>query len=305
MQLVLASTDPSSTQRPDTDAQDYDRPFESRNPLGKCGEMTTSIALLPLPLAACAAMFLGAAVSCLGLLAMHRLLPHGIRSAHNDVAGFLLATVGVIYAVLLAFIAVAVWQSFGQAEDLVQTEANLVGNLYRDTSALPDPAAAALRNDLFIYAETVVQDEWPQLYIGRLDDTSGWQLLDRFHTTLFGIHSENQALTLLQADMGRTLNQLYDARRGRFHVANTSLPAILWWNLGGGAVILVGFTYLFGVPSFKMHVSMVGLLGAMIGLILALILLLNKPFQGRSHVSVEPFERLVHSVESMAYPRKQ
>jgi hypothetical protein len=58
------------------------------------------------------------------------------------------------------------------------------------------------------------------------------------------------------------------------------------------------------VPNLKMHVSMVALLGALIGLVLALILLLNKPFQGRSHVSVEPFEQLVRSVESMAYPRR-
>jgi hypothetical protein len=266
--------------------------------------MTTHLALLPPPTAACTAMLLGAAVSCSGLLLVHRFLPHGIRSAHNDVAGFVLAIVGVIYAVLLAFIAVAVWQSFGQAEDLVETEANLVGNLYRDTSALPEPAAASLRNDLFVYAETVVQDEWPELSAGRIDESSGWQLLDRFHTTLFEIRTDNQALTLLQADMGRTLNQLYDARRGRFHVAGASLPTILWCNLIGGAVILVGFTYLFGAPNLKMHLSMVALLGAMIGLILALVLLLNKPFQGRSHVSVQPFERLVSSVESMAYPRK-
>ena len=266
--------------------------------------MTINLALLPPSLAACAAMLLGAAASCAGLLTVHRVLPHGIRSAHNDVAGFVLAIVGVIYAVLLAFIAVAVWQSFGQAEDLVQTEANLVGNLYRDTSALPEPAAATLRNDLFVYAETVVQDEWPELSAGHIDDASGWQLLDRFHTTLFGIRTENQALILLQADMGQTLNRLYDARRGRFHVASATLPSILWWNLVGGAVILIGFTYLFGVPNLTMHVSMVALLGALIGLILALILVLNKPFQGRSHVSVEPFERLVRSVESMAYPRK-
>jgi ABC-type multidrug transport system fused ATPase/permease subunit len=264
----------------------------------------TTLALLPPPLAAIAAMLLGAGVPSLGLLAVHRFIPHAIRSVHNDVAGFVLAIVGVIYAVLLAFIAVAVWQSFGQAEDLVQTEANLVGNLYRDTSALPEPAASSLRNDLFVYAETVVQDEWPELSAGRLDDAAGWQLLDRFHTTLFGIRTENQSITLLQADMGSRLDRLYDARRGRFHVANASLPSILWWNLVGGAVILMGFTYLFGVPNLQMHVAMVALLGALIGLVLALILLLNKPFEGRSHVSVEPFEKLVHSVESMAYPRR-
>jgi hypothetical protein len=48
------------------------------------------------------------------------------------VSGFTFATVGVIYAVLLAFVAVAVWQNFAQTDNQVQTEANLVGDLYRD-----------------------------------------------------------------------------------------------------------------------------------------------------------------------------
>ena len=102
--------------------------------------------------------------------------------------------------------------------------------------------------------------------------------------------------------MVRTLNQLYDARRGRFHAAIATLPAILWWNLLVGAVILMLFTYLFGVPHLLMHVSMVSLLGALIGLVLLLIVLLSNPFRGRSHVSVEPFNHLVRSVETMSYP---
>jgi len=97
---------------------------------------------------------------CWGL---NRILPHPIRSTHNDVSGFILAIVGVISAVLLAFIAVAVWQNFAQVDNLVLTEANLAGDLYRDTAALPDPMASALRDSVFVYAEVAVQDEWPAL----------------------------------------------------------------------------------------------------------------------------------------------
>ena len=89
----------------------------------------------------------------------------------------------MIYAVLLAFIAVAVWEDFRKADALVQTEANLVGNLYRDTVGLPDPLATGLRHTLFVYAETVVQDEWPALS-GARRGRGGMAALDRF-TCLF------------------------------------------------------------------------------------------------------------------------
>src|SRR5215467_3215869 len=102
-------------------------------------------------------------LSVLALAVFHLAVPHRIREAHNDVAGFTIAVVGPIYAVLLAFIAVAVWENFGRAEELIRREANLVGNLYRDTVGLPAQTAADLRHDLFVYAETVIQDEWPAL----------------------------------------------------------------------------------------------------------------------------------------------
>jgi hypothetical protein len=51
-----------------------------------------------------------------------------------------------------------------------------------------------------------------------------------------------------------------------------------------------------------MHLAMVSLLGALIGLVMALVVLLNNPFRGPNHVSIEPFHGLVRSVEAMAYP---
>jgi hypothetical protein len=151
---------------------------------------------LPTTLAVIVSIFVGASLSALGLLAAHSILPHGVRSAHNDVSGFTFATVGVIYAVLLAFVAVAVWQNFAQTDNQVQTEANLVGDLYRDTPAFPEPAASRLRHYLFVYAEIVVQDEWPSLAAGRIDETEGWQLLDKFHTELLQVQAKDESVGL-------------------------------------------------------------------------------------------------------------
>jgi len=264
--------------------------------------LTNWLTNLPTTEAVIFALATGAGVSALGLAITHPLLPHRVRSTHNDVSGFILGIVGVIYAVLLAFIAVAVWENFGRAETLVQTEANLVGNLYRDTVAFQEPAGSKLRHYMFVYAEIVVQDEWPALAAGQPEEDSGWQLLDSFHSELLQLPTRDVGVAVMQGDMVQNLNALYDARRGRFHAAAGALPSILWWNLLAGAVILMLFTYLFGVPRLPMHLSMVSLLGALIGLVLLLIVLLNNPFRGRSHVSVDPFNRLVTSVETKAYP---
>ena len=44
-----------------------------------------------------------------GFELVHRLVPAVSRQRHNDVAGFIYAALGVIYAVLLARVVISVW----------------------------------------------------------------------------------------------------------------------------------------------------------------------------------------------------
>jgi hypothetical protein len=257
---------------------------------------------LPTALAVPIVVLASAIVSSAGLLVVHQLIPHRLRRAHNDVAGFTIAIAGVVYAVLLAFIAVAVWQGYGQADALVQTEANLVDNLYRDTAGLPEPQASNVRHALYVYAETVVQEEWPALAAGSGEDTAGWQLLDSVHLALVELHPQDLGTAAVQAQMLLALTDLYNARRGRFHSATVELPRVLWWNLLAGAALLLVFSCLFGAPNLAMHAAMVSLLGMTIGLVLTLILLLTHPFEGDNHISAAAFNVLIQDVERMSYP---
>jgi hypothetical protein len=45
------------------------------------------------------------ALACFGLAIFHRMVRVDVRGAHNDLAGFTIAIISVVYAVLLAFIA--------------------------------------------------------------------------------------------------------------------------------------------------------------------------------------------------------
>ena len=43
---------------------------------------------------------------------VRRLAPSIVEGEHNDVAGFLIAVVGVVYAVTLAFIVIVTWEEY-------------------------------------------------------------------------------------------------------------------------------------------------------------------------------------------------
>jgi hypothetical protein len=78
----------------------------------------------------------------------------------NDVAGNYLQTLGTIYAVLLAFVVIVVWQQFNDARSAVEREANEVLDIFRTASGFSEPARGELREQLQIYVSAVLDREW-------------------------------------------------------------------------------------------------------------------------------------------------
>jgi hypothetical protein len=65
-------------------------------------------------------------------------VPHHILVEHNDVAGFIYATIAVTYAVILGFVTITVWEEFEHACDTADQEANVVADLMRLAQWFPD-----------------------------------------------------------------------------------------------------------------------------------------------------------------------
>ena len=82
-----------------------------------------------------------------------------ILSTNNEVAGFKFATVGVLYAVLLAFAVVIMWEKFSSAENSVAAEAGTAATIYRLSEGITGPPGADLRTKMTVYLQdTVSQD---------------------------------------------------------------------------------------------------------------------------------------------------
>ena len=69
------------------------------------------------------------AAAVAGLALVQRLVSLELRQQHNDVAGFVYAVLGVVYAVLLALVVIAVWEQYQRARETVGNEANAVAEI--------------------------------------------------------------------------------------------------------------------------------------------------------------------------------
>lgn len=232
------------------------------------------------------------AVSIGGLFVVRRNIALATLEQHNDVAGFIIAVIGVIYAVVLAFVVVSVWEQFDAAKSDASQEADLVGLLYANAAFYPEHTQN-IRKYLRNYAESVVNDEWKEMSVYQSDsprtDRAVGVLLEEFRA----IHPDTIGESTFYAQSVNRLYNLTDLRRSRVDASSNELPGALWSILIAGGVITIGFTYFFGVSHFSAHVLMVAALAAMIALTLFVILSLDLPFSGDLRIGPYAMEQAI------------
>lgn len=216
-----------------------------------------------------------------------RLAPPQVREQHNELAGFILAVVGVIYAVLLAFVAIGVWERFEQAETRTYEEATHLTIVYRDAGSFSN--GEALRAALREYVRKVIDDEWPKMQLGQRS-VPGRLLLESVDRDVRNLNADTPEKVNIQARMLDATDLALEARDQRISEEATGINAVMWWVLTIGAFVTVAFTFLFGFKQTLIQQLMVGSLAILIGLVLFLIVALDFPFRGGLTVSPEAFE---------------
>lgn len=232
-----------------------------------------------------------------GLALVRRRFPADRLQAQNETAGVLIAIVGGLYGVLLAFIVAIAWQQFGDASGVADREAVLTVSLYRDASRFP-AQTAELRGNLARYAGMVIDREWPDMARQRGDARAVDDALNELDGSLVRVDLRTPQETALYQEYVSRVTDLEQARQARLSAATSKLPSPMWWVLVLGGVITVGFTYFFGLPSWRSHAAMVGAIAATIGLTLFLIASLDLPFTGS--LAVGP-DAMRHAVAEFAH----
>jgi hypothetical protein len=244
-------------------------------------------------------------VALVGLELVQRLVPADSRKPHNDVAGFIYAALGVIYAVLLALVVIAVWEEYDAASVTVEQEANALAEIFWLAHRLPEPEGTHLQELSRSYAEEVVHKEWPlmeqgepPLMVEAQGTPAGWTLIDDIRANLQDFQPRTPADEQLYAEGLDQVQRLADARRMRLVAAEEGIPAVLWSVLIFGGIAAVSFTYLFGLENTWAHRLMVVTLAAVIGLVLFTIGAMEHPFSGGARIGTEAFDLVLERFET-------
>lgn len=218
--------------------------------------------------------------SLTGLTLVRRFLPPARLAGHTDVAGYVYAVIGVLYAVILAQVVIAAWDEYQDARTAAANEANAILSLSRLSREWPQTDQEAVRSGLLAYAEHVVGVEWPELQAGDLMAAIDpvvtdhlWSVYDQIGVSPAGT-SATFAASLDQLDA------LDEARRTRFLLAAFGLPGIMSATLLVGGIVTVGFSYLFAVDNRWIHGLLTASLAVMVSLLLLLEFQLETPFEG-------------------------
>lgn len=221
-----------------------------------------------------------------------KLAPRDVRIEHNDLAGFILAVIGVVYAVLLAFVAIGVWERFQQAEARTFDEAGVLAVVYRDSESFPQ--GHALRSAVRAYVDAVVNDEWPKMRRGDESEQAD-RLLERINADIRGLDVPSRRLQNIHAQMLEAIDAALTDRDIRITLGSTGINWLMWTVLLLGAALTVGFTYLFGFRHTVMQQLMIGSLGCLIGLVLFLAVALDYPYRGSIAVQPEAFRQAIET----------
>jgi hypothetical protein len=232
-------------------------------------------------------------VAALVTLIIRRRVREPSGESHNEVAGFIFATVGVLDAVLLAFIIFALWEAYGNAERAVAQEAATILATARYNTTVSEPVRHEMLGGLRTYTEIVLNREWKTMT--DVSGTGGDQAIDALWNTYGQLRPPGA-----YEEMATLLSDLSTDRTLRILSSQAVLPGLFWVVLVGASVITVIFCFVLFMENGPVHASMSALLAGIIALSLWLIFELNHPFAGGVQVPKDAMEHALHVLENMA-----
>jgi hypothetical protein len=233
----------------------------------------------------------GAAILALIALAVaaaaHRALfmpGRQILETHGKLAELVHGSLLAFTVFVLAIVLNDVRANLGRADDANLREAATIAQLDRELELAGGADSVAARNALRDYVNVITSVEWPEL------GASTPVLSPQAEPLLTTLNRETRIIAKGAPDSAiplRTLvDRLVDFRQGRLESATKSVPRVFWWAV---AVFLFGAMVLNGRHPFdRASAMLITLHMGALGLVIAMILVMDEPFRGQTSISPAP-----------------
>ena len=206
---------------------------------------------------------------------------------HSQLADLVHGSLLAFTVFTLALVLADVRANLGETLDSTLEEASIISRLDAELQEAGGPEASLAAQDLRSYAEAVATYDWPSL--GQVVP----KLSREADLALKSLRSSGRAAAKANPDSTSAINayltEIEDFRFGRLESATKSVPNVFWLII---YAFLVGAMVMNGrLASDRTSSALVFLHMAGIGLVLALIVVMDQPFRGQTSVSSDPIAR--------------
>jgi hypothetical protein len=223
------------------------------------------------------------------VLLVQRFAPSERPEAHIEATGFVFAVVGVLYAIVVAFIVIAVWDTMNQAHDTAYEESTALTDVYWYAQGLPQEQRAQIDQLSRQYTMTVIDQEWPRMKAHEQVGPAGWAQLDQLRAAITRSAPAADADGSPYQRVTDRIKDLYQARQARLNTATNGISPVVWFVLIGGGLLTIAFSYLFDVAGTSTQAILVVGLTAMVALLLFAVYELEYPYGRAASIGPDAF----------------
>jgi hypothetical protein len=231
-----------------------------------------------------------------GVALTQRRVPLEIRKSHTTGLSQINGGLGAMFGMMVGFSAFLVLNKYHAAQLTVQSEAGDIEEIYRLSQPLPEPKQEQIQKLAASYAHVVVEEEWPLMRQGRTSPRADALAEELRRSIQEGYKTTTGTQQRLFGEELDVVDELDEDREARLTDVRVGLPGILWGALVVLAISLIGFSYLVGMESSRLHLLTVGALATGIALVLVTIGILDRPFSTDFGVRALPFELVLNEI---------
>jgi Protein of unknown function (DUF4239) len=229
-------------------------------------------------------------------LVLTRLAVNERAKAFKAVTPGVLSPLGILFALLVGFIAVEVWTNFDKAKTAVATEASALRDVVVLARIFPDEQRTRIDALINRHVEESVNNEWPEMAHHRVTiSTLPTALIEELHDTLVLKPTDDSQRTA-QVEMVKALHTALDARRQRIVISEASVGTVKWVGiLLQGLCLLVAVAVVYSDNRLTCAITL-SLFATGVALSVLLIAAYSRPFNGGGYfVAPELLKQVIAS----------
>ena len=212
--------------------------------------------------------------------------------------------IGVLYAIVLGYVLVNVYESYSMASERVEAEASLLIDLLRDAEGLPPIQGLILRKATVNYMDSVIDVEWPYMIKNRDYHPETFDRFSAIYKTVKQIKCDSDEQRLFLGEIIVRLNELSATRRERIQVASSRVPDMLWAMLLGVGFVNFSMTFIFPVERPKLRITLLCSTAAVMTFTTLLIFILDRPYNGTLGIKPDSLIKVREIIQKRGKPEQ-